>query len=109
MNLTSAEEKVFWPIFEDYEIDRSKYANQRLDALRFFVENYDKMSDKQASDLMDEIFDIQKKDWKLRKKYFRMMKGKMSTAKAVRFIQIEEYVNSSIKQKVLEVLPFIKE
>jgi len=109
MELTDAEEKVFWPIYEDYEIDRAKYSRKRLNALAFFAKNYGTMSVSQARNFMDDIFDYQKKEIKLKKKYFRLMNSKMSAQKAVRFMEIEEYINSSIKIKILENLPFIQE
>ena len=109
MDLTDQEEQVFWPLYEDYEIERSAYSKKRLDALRFFVQNYEGMTDKQASDFVNDIFKFQRMDMKLNKKYFRLMSTKMSEKKAVRFIQIEEYIHTKIKLQIIEALPFIRD
>jgi hypothetical protein len=108
MGLTKEEELIFWPIYEDYEIERSSYSRKRLDALNFFVNNYETMTDSQAKDFMDNVFTFQKKDLKLLKKYYGMLSGKINEKSAVRFIQIEEYINTKIKLAILEVLPYIK-
>ena len=109
MNLTPDEEKVFWPIYEDYEIARSKFARKRIDALKLFVDKYETMSENEAKNFMNDIFSIQKQDLKVRKKYFNLLSSKLSAKKAFRFIQIDEYINAMIKQKILEKLPFIKD
>ncbi len=109
MNLSESEEDIFWAIYEDFEIERSEYSKKRLDVLRLFVENYNNMSNKQAKDLMDDIFKYQRADLKLNKKYFRLISAKISETKALRFIQIEEYIHTKIKLEIIEALPFIKE
>ncbi len=109
MALSPDEETIFWPIFEDYEIDKSKYARKRMEALRFFVENYQTMTSGQAKDYINDIFSFQKRDLKLKKKYYRLMSNNLSHQIAVRFIEIDEYVNTSIKLRILESLPYIKE
>ncbi len=109
MDLTDQEELVFWPLYEDYEIERSAYSKKRLDALRFFVQNYATLTNKQASDFVNDIFKYQRMDTKLSKKYFRLMSAKMSEKKAVRFIQIEEYIHTKIKLQIIEALPFVRD
>ena len=109
MELTDEEENVFWPIFEDYEIDRATFSKKQLIAIQFFVENYETMTEAQANGFINDIFSFNRRELKLKKKYYRLMSNKLSNRKATRFLQIEEYINTKIKLEILKTLPFVNE
>lgn len=109
MALTDEEEKVFWPIYEDYEIDRAKFSGKRWEIHQRYAGNYNEFTEPDAKNYLQDLLRFQKKELKLQTKYFNLLSNKLSPAKAVRFIQLEEYIYTKIKYEILEVLPFVEE
>lgn len=109
MDLTDEEKEIFRPIYEDYEIDRAKFSGKRWDVLQAYAAKYGTISDAEARDYMNDLLRFQKREQKLKNKYFRLLSNKLSPAKAARFIQLEEYVNSKVKYAILSELSFVQD
>src|SRR5215207_1656158 len=71
MNLSAAESKVFWPIYQDYETELFVLGDQRLELIRQFIawQQSAAPDDKRASELADGYFRLEAARLDLTKKY----------------------------------------
>ena len=109
MSLNENEEKLFWPIYEDYEIDRAKFSGKRWDTLQKYALAYTSISRSDAVSYTNDLLNYQKKELRLKKKYFNMISSKLSASTAARFIQLEEYINYRVKYAILGDLSFVQQ
>lgn len=108
MKLTKDQEMVFWPIYEDYEIDRAKFSGKKWEVFKKYAFGYHTLSAAEAKEYLNDIFRYEKRELRLRSKYSKLMSAKISSPVALRFVQIEEYVETRVKYSILEELPFIQ-
>ena len=108
MGLDEAQEKVFWPIYNDYEHDFSKLTDRGVDIVMEYAKHYENMSDETARDIMDRTLANQAEKIKLRKEYAQKMERAMSARVAARFLQIDAVVNKMVELQIDSKLPLIK-
>jgi hypothetical protein len=90
MQLSDAEGKAFWPIYNDYDNELAKLNDERVELLKEYANRYDTLTDAQEQSLADRSFDLEEKRINLRKKYFEKMSKAVSPKVAARFVQVED-------------------
>ena len=60
MDLTPKESEAFWPLYRDYRIEMAKVGDRVAKALVQYSEQYDALTDAQASQLMKEWISVEK-------------------------------------------------
>ena len=58
MQLSNDEATVFWPIYREYELERSRWADRRIALIRSFAEQYETLTDDAAEDLAGDMFGL---------------------------------------------------
>ena len=66
---TDEEAKRFWPIYDAYNTELGKFVDARLALILAYAEDYDKMTDAKATELLNRRFAIQKQRELLDEKY----------------------------------------
>src|SRR6185295_20250618 len=56
MQLNDSLAKIFWPLYNQYEIDYAKKMDNRLAIIDDYAKNYKSMTDEKATDLMKRSF-----------------------------------------------------
>jgi hypothetical protein len=108
LTLTKDDAKKFWPVYEEYEKERSEFAVRRITLIETYVDNYEKMDDVSTNKLVEESLAIQKHEVALREKYYGLLKTSISTSVAARFYQIEDVINVTVRMELYEGLPLLK-
>ena len=109
MNLTDAESKTFWPLYEEYQQELQQI-NRRLGAT---IETYAEALNKgsvppdTADRLIDEALAVDKAEIDLKRKYANKMAKVIPPAKAARYIQIENKIRALIKAELAREIPLI--
>src|SRR5436190_1716184 len=67
MNLTPDQEKIFWPMYDDYQIQINRLMADREALIKKFSINFNSMSDEMAQELMDDEIGLEKKEVDVRK------------------------------------------
>jgi hypothetical protein len=109
MQLTEAESKVFWPIYDAYQNDL-KAINERLRNAILAYSNASKagpISDAMAKQLLDEATAIDDAEGKLRKDYAARLTRALPAAKAVRYLQIESKIRAAIRYEMAAEIPLV--
>jgi len=107
MQLSTQQAELFWPVYEAYEKEKSPIGNARVKLVKQLVEDADKLTDAQIDALYKESFALTMKRMKLRKKYYGILKKKITTDVAARFLQLDEYVNTAISAQLYEGIPLV--
>ncbi|HEY5746124.1 MAG TPA: hypothetical protein VIU12_08620 [Chryseolinea sp.] len=108
LTLTKDDAAKFWPVYEEYEKERSEFALRRIRLIESYVDHYEKMDDESTNKLVEESASIQKNEVVLREKYYGLLKKGISTSVAARFYQIEDVINVVVRMGLYEELPLLK-
>ena len=109
MELTDAEAKAFWPIYDSYQEDL-KALNERLDKnLLCFADAYndDKLTDQIARQVFDEDLAIDEAEIKMRKVYWVKLNVVLPGIKAARYLQIESKIRAQLRYDLAAEIPLI--
>jgi hypothetical protein len=107
MELTDKESDVFWPIYRDYDHERTKLADTRIAILKDYASNYGTLTEKKAQDIIYRAFDLERDLLDLEEKYFVRLRRELSAKTAARFIQVENQLNMLIQMQISSELPLV--
>jgi hypothetical protein len=107
MHLITEEEKIFWDIYDQYEIEHSAVLKQEISLLKNYLEKYETLSDEEAAKIMEQTFVLEGKDQKIRKKYYKRLKKHLSITHAVRFTQIERQLKTFMRVMIYQETPLL--
>ena len=109
MQLTDAEAKAFWPIYDAYQNDL-KAINERLgNAILAYADAYKAgpIPDATAKKFLDEAIAIDDAEAKLRKDYAAKLTAAIPAAKAARYLQIESKIRAVIRYEMAAAIPLV--
>jgi hypothetical protein len=109
MKFSDEEATRFWPVYEEYESERTKLGNRRVELLKRYATQYQTMTDDEADDLVSDIFDLQEDILSLRQDYYSKIKKAMNARRAASFVQIEEFFENVIRLAIQSNIPFVGE
>jgi hypothetical protein len=108
MDFSEQEADVFWPIYREYELELSKLGDQRVALIKDYADNFTAMTDEKAKELVEESFDLKKKQNDLLKKYFKKMDKVLPTTRAARFAQLENQILMMVDLQIASELPLLE-
>jgi len=107
MDLTEAEAKAFWPIYEDYQKElyklNDRIAMTLVDYARQF--NAGKLSDAKARELLDQYLAIEDAELKMRRSFVPRLAKVLPGVKVARYIQLENKVRALVKYELAGEVP----
>ena len=110
MQLTDAEAKAFWPVYDAYQADLQKL-NQRLGTLiKNYATEYNKgaVSDETAKKLVNEMLSVEEAEVKLKRSYVPRLEKAIPGAKVARYMQVENKIRAVIKYELAANIPLVK-
>lgn len=109
MSLSETEAKDFWAVYDKYELSRKELGKERIKTVQEYTESIDKLTDAKAEEFAQQILSNQKRFVEILNTAYTDMKAVVSQTKALQFIQLELYLDTGLKLKVMEGLPFVGE
>ncbi len=109
MNLTDAESKGFWPVYESYQADLQK-VNKRLGQLvSDYAQAYNSgfVSDTTARNLIKEFLHMEAVEMKLRLDNVKKLARVLPTKKVMRYLQIENKIRAVIRYGIASEVPLV--
>jgi hypothetical protein len=110
MDLTEAEAKGFWPVYEEYQKDLTSI-NQRIGKL---IESYaadyraNTLTDEKAKGLAEELVAIEHIDGALQQSYVKKLEMVLPPKKVLRYLQIENKIRAAVKYELAGSIPVIQ-
>ncbi len=99
----------FWAIYDEYEIERKKLGQKRMETLLDYAEHYEKLTDEKTDDLIKQSMSIRKGTNTLIVKYYKKVKKTSGSKIAAQFYQIENYFRTAISSELYSNVPLIGE
>jgi hypothetical protein len=106
--LDDAQVQAFTPIYDEYRIERKKLFDRAALLLDAYASNYDSMSDEAARKILKEWFSLQDDEVALTRKYARRFAKVLPPAKVVRFVQIENKLDTVLQLKAVDNIPLAR-
>jgi hypothetical protein len=110
MQLTEAEGKAFWPVYDAYQNDLQKI-NQRMGkTIADYADAYNKgpVAGDTAKRLLNESLVIEEEEVKLKRSYVPKLEKALPAAKVARYIQIENKIRALIRYELAGAIPLVQ-
>ena len=108
MQLTEAEAKAFWPVYDQYQDELFLLRARTAKLIKDYTEAYDKMTNDTAKKLLDELMNIEALGPKLRQAYLPKFRKVLPETKVVRYYQIESKINAVLMYELASKIPLLK-
>jgi hypothetical protein len=105
VGFTEAEDKVFWPIYREYELEMAKLGDERLALIADYAGNYSALTDPVAEKLAGRALDLEARRHALKAKFFERFKAALPPRTALRFLQVEHQLLLLIDLQISASLP----
>jgi hypothetical protein len=107
MDLSDAEAKNFWPLYEAYQKDLHKINDQMLHAIKDYAEAFNKgpIPNDTAKRLLNEALSVQQSEVKLKQTYAEKIGKVLPASKTARYIQIENKIRAIINFELARQIP----
>jgi hypothetical protein len=105
LNLNDAENRAFWPIYDEYEAKVKKLDDRFLALVNRFAAEYDTLSDEEASGMLAEKMAIEKERMPLKQTYTKRVAKVLPAKKALRYAQAETRIENMLRRDVYGLIP----
>jgi hypothetical protein len=111
MDLSDAEGKKFWPLYDEYQKELMQI-NQKLGkAISEYAEAYNAgkgtITDKDAKRLLHDVLSADEAELKLKRTYADKVGKVLPMTKAARFIQIENKIRAVLRAELAQQIPLV--
>lgn len=110
MQLTEAEAKGFWPVYDAYQSDLDKINGQLGQVIKEYAAAYraDTLTNDKAKGLMDEVLKIEQAEVDLKRSYAPKLGAVVPQVKVARYLQLENKIRALIKYELAGEIPLAK-
>ena len=108
MQLTEAEAKAFWPVYNQYQDELFLLRTRTANLIKDYGNNYEKMTTDTAKKLLDEFMNIEALGPKLRQAYLPKFRKVLPEVKVMRYYQIENKINVALMYELAANIPLMK-
>jgi len=108
MELTEAEAKGFWPVYEGYQDELFLLRARTAKLIKDYADAYEKMTNDTAKKLLDEYMTIEVLGPKLRQAYLTKFRKVLPEVKVVRYYQIENKIQAALIYELARSIPLVK-
>ncbi len=110
MELSDAEGKAFWPVYDAYQADLKKLNDRMAKTIVDYADAYNKGSvpNETAKKLLAESLDIDAAEVSLKKSYVPKLEAVLPEAKVARYIQLENKIRAAVRYELAGAIPLVK-
>ncbi|HET7203665.1 MAG TPA: hypothetical protein VFI92_09905 [Steroidobacteraceae bacterium] len=106
--LDDAQVRAFTPIYDRYQVERKKLFDRTADLLDLYASNYESMTDDAARKILKDWFLLQDDEVALTRKYAKQFEKVLPPAKVVRFVQVENKLDTLVRLKAVANIPLAR-
>ena len=107
MNLTPAEAKKFWPLYERFQRELEVPQREFTLAVRDYVGAEKAMTDANATRLARVVLAANVSEAKIREKHFKEVSKVLPGIKAARYVQIENKIQAAQRYETAKAIPLV--
>jgi hypothetical protein len=109
MDLTDAEAKQFWPIYDSYQKELDGINKHLGQTIKDYAEAFNKgnVPNDTAKKLLGEALSVEEQEVKLKRTYADKLGKVLPATKVARYIQIENKIRSLIRFELAQQIPLV--
>ena len=108
LKLTDAEAEKFWPIYDQYTAELVKINDAKYAAIKEYAENYDTLTDDQATALTKKIIGVDESVAQLRERYVPIVNKVLPGKKTALFFQLDRRLVMLIDIQLATQIPMVQ-
>ena len=105
MNFSDKEAAAFWPIYRQYEYERSKLDDGRVVVIKEYTQKYPALTDAEAKSMAERMFECDSRQIALKKEYFKKFNKVLPALTVTKFFQTERRIDLLMDMNVEASLP----
>lgn len=109
MALNERDAAAFWPIYRKYEYERAALDDRRAAVIKQYAVKYPNITNGEAKDMADRMFESESGIAGLKKKYFKEFNKVLPALTVAKFFQMDHRVDIVMDMKVEAALPSLAE
>jgi len=109
MDLTDAEAKQFWPLYDAYQKDLEAVNKQLGQTVKDYADAFNKgtIPNDTAKKLLNEALSVEEQETKLKRTYADKIGKVLPATKVARYIQMETKIRSLIRFELAQQIPLV--
>lgn len=109
MDLTDAEAKSFWPLYDAYQKELEKINQHLAKTIKEYADAFNKgpISNDAAKKLLNEALSVQESEVKVKRMYAEKIGKVLPAPKTARYIQIENKVRAILNFELAKQIPLV--
>jgi hypothetical protein len=108
MELTDAEGKAFWPVYEAYLKDMTELNGKGAAIIEDYARNFQSMTDEKAKSLLDDYLAFEAERLKLQRDYLPKFRKIIPEVKVTRYYQIENKIRAVVNYGLAAEIPLVE-
>jgi len=105
MNFNDKDGAAFWPIYQQYEYERSRLDDRRAAVIKQYTQKYPTLTDAEAKAMADQILDCESRLAELKKKYYKKFNKVLPALTVTKFFQLDRRIDLLMDMQVEAALP----
>ena len=105
MNFSDKDGAAFWPIYQQYEYDRSRLDDRRVAVIKEYTKKYPTLTDAEAKTMAEQMLDCESRQAELKKKYYKKFNRVFPALTVTKFFQLERRIDLMMDMQVEASLP----
>ena len=105
MNFNEKDGAAFWPIYKQYQYERSRLDDDRVAVIKEYTQKYPNLTDAQAQAMAEKMLDCDSRLAQLKKKYYKKFSKVLPALTVAKFFQLERRVDLMMDMQVESSLP----
>ena len=111
MNLTDAEAKNFWPLYDGYQKELGQINQRLVTTIKAYADAFNagkgEISNDQAKKILDDALAVEEAEVKLRQSYAAKLGKVLPATKVARYLQIENKIRALVKFELAAQIPLV--
>ena len=109
MQFSAEESQAFWPLYNEYEQKKFVINTRYFNLVQKFADNFEKMSNEMATEVINESIGIELELVKLEKSYAKKFQKILTPQKTIRYLQAENKIKALIDAEMALQIPLLDE
>jgi hypothetical protein len=105
MYLTSAQAKVFWPLYDSYEKRMDQIEDRHIREIKNYVASYNNLTDASANQKLDEVLSILQARLQTQQEYVSKFRAVLPGVLVTRFFQIDNKMRAMVQCNIAQMVP----
>jgi len=105
MNFSDKDGGAFWPIYRQYEYERSMLEDRRVAVIKEYTQKYPNLTDDEAKSMAETMFDYDSRLAALRKTYFKKFNKVLPALTVTKFFQLDRRIDLMMDMQIESSLP----